>query len=255
MSAYVPPQHGAWAFLGLPLVLGFVVAPWTPLLLVLAIAWVGAYPLSYAALGLARAKRPQRFRLPFLVWSAVVLPAAIVLVVWRPWLVWVGLIYAAMFAVNLAYARENNERALVNDFVFVAECSAMVSVTWAVGAGDQSWTAPALDSVPDDVWILSAVSVLVLVGSTLHVKSLIRERRDRRYARASLVVASLSVPTAIALAAWWGWPAGAWLIFPFVVLAARAWVVPGRAMRPGSIGMIELACFVLVAASAMLATA
>jgi hypothetical protein len=224
VSAYVPPQHGAWAFLGLPLVLGFVVAPWTPLLLVLAIAWVGAYPLSYAALGLAR-------------------------------LVWVGLIYAAMFAVNLAYARENNERALVNDFVFVAECSAMVSVTWAVGAGDQSWTAPALDSVPDDVWILSAVSVLVLVGSTLHVKSLIRERRDRRYAHASLVVASLSVPTAIALAAWWGWPAGAWLIIPFVVLAARALMVPGRAMRPGAIGMIELACFVLVAASAMLATA
>ena len=104
MSAYVPPQHGAWAFLALPLVLGAIVTPWTPLLLVLAVAWVAAYPL-YAALGLVRAKRPQRFLKPFLVWSAVVLPAVVVLLVWRPWLLWVGLGYAALFAVNLAYAR------------------------------------------------------------------------------------------------------------------------------------------------------
>jgi hypothetical protein len=255
VSTYVPPQHGAWAFLGLPLVLGLLVTPWNPLLLVLVVAWVGAYPLSYAALGLVRAKRPRRFRMPFLVWSAVVAPAAVVLAVWRPWLVWVGLLYAALFAVNLAYARENNERALVNDFVFVVECSAMVPIAWAVGTGDQSWTAPALDSVPDQAWILTAVSVLVLVGSTLHVKSLIRERRDRRYARASLVVALASVPAATVLAAWWGWPSGAWLIIPFLVLAARALVVPGRAMRPGAIGMIELACFLLVAVSAVLAGA
>lgn len=255
MSAYVPPQHGAWAFLALPLVLGVIVTPWTPLLLVLAVAWVAAYPLSYAALGLVRARRPQRFRTPFLVWSAVVLPAVVVLLVWRPWLLWVGLGYSVLFAVNLAYARRNNERALTNDVVFVVECSVMVPVTWAVGAGDQSWTAPALGSVPNEVWVLTAMSVLVLIGSTLHVKSLIRERRDPRYARASLVVATLSVPTSVALAAWWGWPWGAWLIAPFVALAVRAFLVPGRSLRPGAIGMIELGCFVLVAASAMFAAA
>lgn len=255
MSAYVPPQHGAWAFLALPLVLGFVVTPWTPLLLVLAIAWVAAYPLSYAALGLVRAKRPQRFRAPFLVWSAVVLPAVVVLLVWRPWLLWVGLGYAVLFAVNVAYARRNNERALTNDVVFVIECSAMVAVAWAVGVGNRSWTPPNVGAVPDDVWVLVAICALVLLGSTLHVKSLIRERRDPRYARASLLVASLSVPTAVALAIGWGWPSGAWLIAPFVALAIRAFAVPGRSMRPGAIGMIELACFLLVAASAALAAA
>lgn len=255
MSAYVPPQHGAWAFLALPLVLGFIVAPWTPLLLALAIAWIAAYPLSYAALGLVRAKRPQRFRAPLLIWSAVVLPAVGILVVGRPWLLWVGVAYTALFAINLGYARRNRERALTNDVVFVVECSAMVAVTWAVGAGDQSWTPPGLGSVPDDVWALVAVCALVLLGSTLHVKSLIRERQDRRYARASLVVASASVPAAVALAVWWGWPSGVWLIVPFIVLVLRAFAVPRRSMRPGAIGMVELACFVLVAASAALAAA
>ena len=90
------------------------------------------------------------------------------------------------------------------------------------------------------------------LASTLHVKSLIRERRDPRYARASLVVATLSVPAGVALAAWWGWPSGAWLIAPFVALAVRAFAVPGRSLRPGAIGMIER--LAPVAASATLAT-
>ncbi|MFN8170665.1 MAG: YwiC-like family protein [Candidatus Nanopelagicales bacterium] len=39
----MPPQHGAWAFLGLPVV-GEPRTHWTPLLLALALTWVGAYP-------------------------------------------------------------------------------------------------------------------------------------------------------------------------------------------------------------------
>ncbi len=255
MSTYLPPQHGAWAFLGLPLLLGASVVSWTPLLLFLAVAWVAAYPLSYAALGLVRAKRPQRFRRPFLVWLAVVLPAVLVLVVTRPWLTWVGLVYLAMFVVNLQYAKRNDERDMVNELVFVAECSAIVSVMWSVGAGQQSWTTPALDSVPDRVWILTVVCMLVLVGSTLHVKSLIRERRDPWFERASKVVAVASVLASVALALWWGWPGGVWLVVPFVVLSVRAFMVPGRSLRAGAIGMIELVGYVLVVVGSVLAVA
>jgi hypothetical protein len=255
MSTYFPPQHGAWAFLGLPLALGAVVAPWTPLLGVLGVAWVAAYPLSYAALGLARARRANRFRRPLAVWSAVVLPAVAVLVLWRPWLVWVGLAYVTAFAVNVQYARRNNERTLANDAVFVAECSAMVVVTWAVAVGTQSWRPPGPATVPEEVWILAVVCALVLMGSTLHVKSLIRERRDPRFARASRMLAVASVPASVALAAWWGLPDGAWLVTPFVALAVRAFVVGRRPTRPGVIGMVELGAFLLVAVSAGLAAA
>jgi hypothetical protein len=249
-GTYLPPQHGAWAFLGLPLVLGALVAPSTPLLLALMIAWVAAYPLSYAAFGLVRARRPQRFRRPFAVWLAAVLPAAVVLVIARPWIVWVGLVYLALFAVNLRYARRNDERAIGNDLVFVLECSAMVAVAWAVGAGDRSFSPP--DAVPAQVLVLAGVCLLVLAGSTLHVKSLIRERRDPRYARASRLLALASVP-ATALAAMWQWPDGLWLVVPFVALAVRAFLVGRRPMRPGAIGIVELGAFALVVACAALA--
>jgi hypothetical protein len=184
----------------------------------------------------------------------VVLPAVVVLVVARPWLVWVGLGYLVLFAVNLRYARRNDERALGNDLVFVAECAAMVAVARAVGAGERSWSPPLLDTVPHRVWVLVIVCALVLVGSTLHVKSLIRERRDPRFALFSKVTAVASVPAAAALAGWWGGPAGAWLVVPFVALAVRAFLVGRRPLRPGRIGVIELGCFALVAVGCLLAS-
>lgn len=244
-SSYLPPQHGAWAFLALPLALGAVVSPASPLLLVLSVAWIAAYPLSYAALGLVRARRPQRFRRPFIVWLVVVLPAVALLVAVRPWLVWIGLGYLALFAVNLRYAQRNDERALGNDAVFILECAVMVPVTYTVAAGGRSWTPPSLSTIPTEVWVLTVVCGLVLIGSILHVKSLIRERRDIRYAQASRTYALICLPLSVALATWWGWPSGAWLILPFLVLAVRAFVVGRRPLRPGTMGMVELGVFVL----------
>lgn len=253
-SSYVPPQHGAWAFLALPVLLGVLVTPWTPLILLLALAWIAVYPLSYAAFGLARARRATRFRRPLAVWAVVTLVPAIALVVALPWLVWVGAVYAVFFLVNLWYARRNDERALTNDLVFVFECAAMVLVTWAVGVGEQSLVPPPVADVPVEVWVLVAVTVLSLTGSTLHVKSLIRERRDPRFSRASQAFAVLSVVAVGALAVAWGLPSGWWLVVPFVLLAIRAFLVGRRPRKPMVIGLVELAGIVLVWLGALVAT-
>ena len=252
-GTYLPPQHGAWAFVGLPLALAAVVTPWSPLLLPLTLGWITAYPLSYAALGLARARHRRRFARPLLLWTAAALPPAAVLVVARPWLVRVGAGYLALFAVNLWFARRNDERALGNDFVLVVECTTMVPVTWAVAVGHRSWSAPALTAVPERVWVLTIVCALVLIGSTVQVKSLVRERRDPRYRRASRAFALASLLTSIVLADRWGWPGGTWLVVPFAVLALRAFVAGRRPLRPAAIGMVELGGFLLVAAGAALA--
>jgi hypothetical protein len=254
VPVFIPPQHGAWAFLVLPLALGITVTTRTPLLILLAVSWVAAYPMSYAAFGLMRGKRTGRFRVPLLVWGAIVVASSAILLAWRPWLVWVGLVYAALWAVNLAYARRSDERALANDAVLIVECAGMVAVTWAVGVGDRSLRPPGLDLVPGHVWVLVVVCALVLLGSTLHVKSLIRERRDPRFASASLAVALASVPGSLALAAWWGWPDGMWLVLPFAAFAVRAVVVPRLSLRPGAIGAIELVCFVLVLTAVLAAS-
>jgi hypothetical protein len=252
---YLPPQHGAWAFLGLPLILGALVAPVTPLLAVLAVAWICAYPLSYAALGMIRSPRPERFRRPAAVWAVVVVPACVVLVWVQPWLLAAGAVLVILFAINAVYARRNDERSLANDLVFVLECSAIIPIMWGIGSAADSPTGRPELPVPAAVWLLAALCALVLIGSTLHVKSLIRERADPRYSMASKAYALGCLPAAFVLAFAWGMPGGAWLIAPFMLLVARAWWPMRGHLRPGLIGAIELACFVVTAVTAALAVA
>jgi hypothetical protein len=246
-----PPQHGAWAFLGLPVVLGAGESGWSWLLVPLTVAWVAAYPASWAVTGLVSARRTQRFRRPFAVWSALAAPPIVVLVVLRPWLVWVGVAYAVLFAVNLRYARAHDERALANDLVFIVECALVVPVTVAVVDGARGWSPPT-GVLTAEVGVLTAVCALTLLGSTLHVKSLIRERRNPVFLRASRAFALACVPVGAAAA----YPLdgrAAWLAVPFAALALRAFLVPGRTWRPGRIGMVELAGFLLVAGVALVA--
>lgn len=241
----MPPQHGAWAFLGLPLVLGALATPasWTTLLL----AWAAftCYPASYFAMSLARARRGARFRRPLAVWVlAAVVPVA-ALVVAQPWLVYFGLGYACLFSVNLAFARRNQERDLVNDAVLIAEVVALVPLAWLLAEPQAA--------VPHRVWLLTGVCTLVLIGSTLHVKSLLRERRNASYARAARVFAVASLGAALGIGWSWGLPAGLALVVPFVLLAARALKRNWSGWRPGRIGMVELAGFVAVAVGAAVA--
>ncbi len=251
----MPPQHGAWAFLGLPLAVGATVSVGTPLLLVLAVGWIAAYPASYFVLAMvkdatSRHPDPARFRRPLLLWSAVVAPSALVLLWARPWLVWVGLLYLATFAVNVAFARRRDERALLNDGVFILQCTLMVPVTWAVSVGDDGWVPPALSGAPPHLWVLTVATALLLTGSTLHVKSLIRERANARFRAASRWFALLSLAAAFGLAAWWGLPSGAALVVPFAYFAVRALAMRGPAPRPSRIGLIELVGFLLLVAAA-----
>lgn len=239
----VPPQHGAWGFLGLPLLLGIAAAGWSPWLPVLAVAWVAAYPASWATTGLLTARRRRRFRRAALVWTPVCVVAGIPLLATHRWLSWVLLAYLVLFAVNLAEARRRRERSMANDLVLVVECVLLVPVVAGVVEGPgEARTA--------DVLLAMLVTALALVGSTLHVKSLIRERNDPAYTTASRVVAVAS-PALVAVAC--AASGTSWLlVLPFVLLAARAIWWHDPTWRPARIGMVELAGFVLVAAAGYL---
>lgn len=231
--------------MGLPLVLGALATPasWTTVLL----TWAAftCYPASYFALSLVRARRGARFRRPLVVWTLAAAVPAVLLLAMRPWLLLVGLGYAGLFAVNLAFARRNHERDLVNDAVLILEVVALVPLTWLL--------AEPHPAVPGQVWLPTALCALVLVGSTLHVKSLLRERRNVSYARASRAFAVGSLVAVVGLAAMWGLPGGVALVVPFILLAARAFKRDWSRWRPGRIGLVELAGFVAVAVAAAFA--
>lgn len=247
----VPDQHGAWGFLALPVALGIVAGGWAWALVPLMVAWVAAYPFTWALTGRLTAPRPERFDRALLVWSLVAVPTALVTVVLRPWLVWVGVGYLALYGVSLGFARQRNERSIVNDLVLVAQCTGMVAVVAGVASGESGWRPPWDAMTEGAVLVLMLACGATLVGSTLHVKSLIRERNNPAFARASGVFAIASVPTVAvaALAADLQW----WLLaIPFVALAGRATIWRNPSWRPKRIGLLELWLLIAVIVAAAL---
>jgi len=245
----IPGQHGAWAFLVIPLVLGFVITGWSAPAAVFSVAWVLAYPASYY-LGRAvvirwrrgtwsrLAKRELHDAVPWVVLAGI---PSVVLLVLRPWLVWVGLVLAVLWAVSVWLTRTGHERGAGNDLLLVAQASIAVPLFWAIATDT-----PGLgigDPAASQAWLAAFICLVFFTGSVLHVKSLIREADDRRWAIASRAfhVAALAMGLI-----------SPWLLLPFGAAAVRAFVVP-QGSRPAVIGAVEIVVSVLVVVGGALA--
>jgi hypothetical protein len=246
----VPEQHGAWAFMAFPVALAMTRTGWFMLLPAAALAWVAAYPVSWAATSRLTAARPERFDYALMTWAPIALLAAIPVVAACPWLVWVLVGYSALWLVSLGLARYRRERSLAGGLVLVAQCTLMIPVFLGIGTVEPGWQPP-YDVLDAQVVLLLVACAAALSGSVLHVTSLMRERRDPRYAvasRAFAVAAALLVALAAEMS-----DASLWVVLPFVVLAARTWLVRGPGWRPAQLGTVELAGLVLVAVGVALA--
>jgi hypothetical protein len=224
----VPQQHGAWAFLAVPLLLGLVLTGASGIGLAFSAAWVLAYPASYY-LGRSLvvrwrrgswtrlAKRELRNAAPWLV-AASGLAAGLVLL--RPWLLAVGAILALAWGASLWLTRTGHERGIVNDLLLVGQASLAVPLLWAI----------TIDAAPPaQAWQAALVCAVFFTGSVLHVKSLIREADDPRWARGSRLyhIAALGMGLL-----------SPWLLLPFGAAAVRAFAVPAGS-RPAIIGGVE----------------
>lgn len=238
----VPNQHGAWAFLAVPLLLGFVLTGWTAVGAAFAAAWVLAYPASYY-LGRAvvirwrrgswtrLAKRELGYAVPWTLAAAVL---SVLLVLLRPWLIGVGLAMGLAWAASLWLTRTGHERGLTNDLLLVAQAAVGVPLLAAIS----------LDAAPaTEAWLAAMVCGLFFTGSVLHVKSLIREADDRRWAIGSRAyhIAALALGLL-----------SPWLLLPFGAAAVRAFAVPAGT-RPAAIGAVETIVAVLVVVGGALA--
>lgn len=245
----VPNQHGAWAFLIVPLLLGFVVSGFFWLGCVFAITWILAYPASYY-LGRAvvirwrrgswtrLAKRELGNAWPWVVAAAV---GVVLLVIARPWLVWVGAVLLVLWALSLLLTRTGHERGASNDLLLVAQASLAAPLMWAI-----RYDSPALGigaPAAADAWTAALICLVFFTGSVLHVKSLIREADDRRWAIASRVYGVAALAMGLI---------SPWLLVPFGAACVRAFAVP-RGARPGIIGGVETVVAVLVVVGAALA--
>jgi len=251
--SWIPNQHGAWAFLVMPWLLGSLGAGLTQPSLLLLVAWLAGYCASFffGRWWVTAARRQRRRRAVAIrggVYTAVMILAGVPLLLWEPWLLWMAIPGSVVLVGSQWLTAHGRERGISNDLLLILAAAAMLPVAYwvALGGGGSAppggwWPWPT-----GLIWATLSCAAF-MVGSVLHVKSLIRERKDRRWRWASLVVNS-SIPL-IGVAA-----ASPALALGLLPSAVRAWAMsPQQAWKPGRIGAVESVAALAATAGILLA--
>ncbi len=245
---WVPNQHGAWAMLVAPVVVGAGLAGPRPVHLLLLVTWVVGYLAFQAAGTWLRARRRRRWWPPVRAYGLTTAALGTVLVVLQPGLVWWAPVYVPLLGVSLRFSLHRRDRALANDVVtMVAACLTTV-VAYDLGVGT-SMTPPF--RLPDDgeAWRAAGVLLAYFVGTAFYVKTMIRERGDRRWYVASVAYHAVAVGAGALV----GSPPA---VVVLALLLGRAVVVPRAWPRatPTAIGVGEVVASVTLAVVLLLTT-
>ena len=231
---WVPNQHGAWAMLATPLVVGIAASEPRWVHVPLTLFWFVGY-FAFFATGLwLKSKRRPRYLPPVRVYAAASLALGAVVLLLRPDLVVWAPLFVPPMAIGLAASATRHERALVSGLATTVGSCLMTVVAYDAGGGSD-WPR---------AWFLAAVLAAYFSGTVLYVKTLIRERGSERHYWLSVGFHGAATLAMI--------PAGGALVTVFAVLAIRAAMAPAFRVSPKQAGIGEIVATVAVAATALL---
>ncbi len=232
----MPNQHGAWAMLATPLLVGILASSLQWVHLPLAAFWFAGYFAFYAAGLWLKSGRRARYLPPvrtYAVVSAVL--GALTLALDPGLLVWAPL-FVVPLGVGLYASARRDERSLWSGVATSAGSSLMTLVAYDAGGGTD-WAR---------AWTLTGVLAAYLVGTVLYVKTMIRERDDEAHHWLSSLGHGIATLAMI--------PVDAWLVLVFALLTIRAAVLPAFRVSPKAVGIGEIVATVVVGVTALLVT-
>lgn len=262
-GGWLPNQHGAWAMVVIPWVLGtwqrFRDGEGAAYALLLGLFWLVGYFAFHATSLWLKSRRQHRYLRPMVTYAA----AAAVLGVVTWWLAGPGLIgwavpFVPVLAVALLLAAHRHERALIGGLLTVAAASLVVLVARFASplAVVHGWGTPTVARAVG----LTLICLGYFGGTVFFVKSMIRERGNVGFLALSVgwhVVATAAAILATLLAGAAPW----WAAF-FGLTAVRSLALPligpmragGPTFSPKQLGLAE-AVFSVALVTLALATA
>lgn len=259
-DGWVPRQHGAWAMLLVPIVIGLAKRLQRPdaglFLVPLVLAMVLGYLAWNAAALLIKAAPRRRHRLarPVVVYATATALCGLLALGMRSWAIagWLFL-YLPLAALALLLIGMGRERALVTGLLTTAASSSFLLVCAYPRSGRflDEWSTPYAQEVR---W-LTLVVMAYFAGTVFVVKSMIRERGNDRFWAASVAFhAAVLAGTGAGVAL--GRLSPLWLGF-FTITLARAVMEPvlqrrGHRLTPLQVGLVEAMLSVLLVGLAFL---
>lgn len=237
---WVPHQHGAWAMLALPILVGVAASRFVPGQLLLAGAAVAAYLASATLQAWLRARRRPSYIPSIMVYGAAAALLGIPLLVLEPRLMLTAVVVVPAGALTLTAARPGTPRDLMLSLAHIAEASVLVPAAMLVAGETRTWVLAAA----------TAIATAEMAGSVLAVRSVIRERDNPGFAVRSVgyhVVITLAAAATLPLA-YAALGAGLTARAVALPLVRRRLAASGRGLQPLQIGLVEtLASAALVA--------
>ncbi|WP_459911018.1 YwiC-like family protein [Desulfotomaculum defluvii] len=224
MTIVLPKEHGAWAMLVVPFVVGVVTNGPTWLHLPLFIGGFFFYLSSYPLLMIIRNSNKTNIFGKWLAIYAITGAVFLLIPLYFHWeLLALGLLLIPLSVLNLYFTKAKREREFVNNLSAIASLAlgAVASMYVSVGA----WTWEAFWA-----WIYC---VLFFAGSVFFVKSKIREKSNRSFLYCSWFYHCLLVFIPMINAQWL-------LSLAFVPSLYRSLAFCKREMTPLQIGKVEI---------------
>jgi hypothetical protein len=242
---WIPRQHGAWAMLLLPVLLGVAASVPSAWQVAVGGAALAAYLASATFQTWSRSRRPPAYRAPIIVYSSIAAVLGALLLVAFPPLALCALVLVPTGLLVFRGAQPGTRRDLVNSLAQVAQSLVLVPATaYVSGAFD----------VPVVV-AYTLVAAGYQLGVVLVVRSVLRERGNTGFHLLSVGFHAALVVAAVA-----------WLPAAYVVVAlgllARAIALPiiqarlaggPKPLRPVHVGMVEIVASLAVVIASFVA--
>lgn len=268
-------QHGAWAMMFVPILVGSLLSglTWTQALLtvtwLVAFFFFGALSLYVKVLSAARTRarsrgrsvretlvtptvrrRLSRYTAALATYGGLAAAGAIALLIVKPSLLWWAIPVGACFAVALWQMWVGNDRSLLARASAIVASQLMAPIAYSLGDSQADWPR---------MWVATLILALYFVGTIPFVKTMIRERHSSAWLRGSItyhgvLVVIATVASSVGVVSWWIAAAAA-------VLLVRATAFPlwsqhqGKALRPAAIGITEFAVSAMVVLVLVIPTA
>lgn len=245
---WLPQQHGAWAMLFLPFIVGVVLrvkevgfqAFTVPLLFL----WLIGY-FAFHALSLwlkANPHNKQRYLLPLQVYGGLSVVLGAVVLWLEPALIQWAAVYAPLLGIGLWQAWKRDETALLGRLSTVVAACLICAVTFSDGL------VPFVQGVQTDARFGRAAAATAtltgyFMGTIFYVKTMIRERGEKGFLAYSTSFHALLTVLAVLAASvhWVGWP----IPLFFLATTLRSVGMPlsgpmrGKTITPKQVGLLE----------------
>ncbi|OOF39701.1 hypothetical protein BKK49_07600 [Rodentibacter rarus] len=222
MKLFISHQHGAMVMALLPFLYGMLLAHpvWAHSFLFL--AWCALYLMSYPFLSLFKDKNNPLYRKWAMIYAIATFLFALPALFYNGKILYFGAAMLPFVGINIYYIKQKNERHLLNDFAGIA-------IFALAGMGSYYFSDRTFDAQMG--WV-ATYPTLFFIGTTLYVKSMMRERKNPRYWRVSIFFHTV-------LVAYFAVIEQGYLMLAFGVGWIRAIYLPRKKLSVKQVGLME----------------